>query len=667
MHLMKLFNLNYFYQNIKKSASTLALFLGIIPLLNVIIFLLLANANPHGYAVTLDSLSILLLIGMYIIPVVLASSLYSFMFKRKSIDFIGSMPISKKSIYVTNTIGGCFIIFCVLLVTVFLTGIIAFFLGNVYITPSILVDLFLVFLIAYLFVYSAVTLAFSLSRNMITGLLVTLLFLFFIPFVCYYKDSLVNYRGSISYIKCTSETCMPTTYTCNEYSYECARHKKEGEYQFYLYRNYQDTYYPLPVSAIFQLLGMQEGDVFVAFDFKELGITLFITFVYFVIGYLIYKKRKLEICETSFYHFYIHLFVKALTMLPIFTVIYEIGRYESIYATVFVLLLLLVYYFVYDLITRKHIEQIKKSIFSFGITLGVLLLYCFFMHQLPKKDAPVFHNEDIKKMTVTLYNPKKQVEETYEVKEQENINNIVKYMISQKEHHDYNVEVKFTDGTDTYATNILLEEEEYIDFLTFLPSVKKIEAKNIDDAYALSIYGNFINEDIAWYKQEVMNTLKKEKELPTTCYTDASLLFYRYIHHKVEKIRVPACISTEIEKKIMEDKNHNVLTYFDHAHYVPYADLITNVDGITNEEVYFLTEYYGEEFFKFLFEHLNENVALNDNLIEFYLGQYKDQDLRVYLNAKSEFIEFIDTLREKVKDTEEYQQYMDSLRGEARE
>ena len=54
MSLMKLFNYKYFYQNLKKSASILALFIGIIPILNVIVFLLMASANPGGFLATLD-------------------------------------------------------------------------------------------------------------------------------------------------------------------------------------------------------------------------------------------------------------------------------------------------------------------------------------------------------------------------------------------------------------------------------------------------------------------------------------------------------------------------------------------------------------------------------------------------------------------------------------
>lgn len=663
MFLMKLFNRNYFAQNIKKSAPTLALFLGVFPFLNVVIFLLLANANPSGIVATLDSLSILLLVGMYIIPVVLATVLYSFMFKRKSIDFIGSMPISKKSIYITNTLGGFFIIFCVLLITIILMGIVSLFLSNVYMTFPLLVDLFVVFLVAYFFVYASVTLAYSLTGNMLTGLVVTLLFLFFIPYVCYYKDSLVQYTGSMSYIKCTSEDCKPPHYTCEEYSYTCVNHKKENEYQFHLYSNYEKKQNPLPVLTIFGIFGMQQIGTFVTFDFLQLGVTFAITMLYFLIGYFVYKKRKLEVCETSFSNFYIHLLVKALTMLPIFTVLYEINNSESIYVSIFLLILLFIYYFVYDLITRKHIEQIKKSIVSFFVTVVVLFGFCSFFHHLPKKEAPVFEREEMSEIEVFLYNEDKGEMETYYVKERGTIDKLLKYMLNDKKEHDYNIEISFSVGKRGYKTNILLDKEEYQDVLQSLPNQKKVEEKNIDKTYALSIYGDFI-KNMEWYKKEVSTFIKEKGDMPSTCYTDAMLVFYQYKNHQVQKIEIPACVRTEIEKKIMEDSNRYFVKYLKQYAHISYFELITAIEEIEYGEMSFFSDYFQEEIIDFFLKHIDKEVTLNDNLISFYLGKYDGYNLRVYLNARDEFLDLIHTLRKRAQDMEEYKAYKKDVRGE---
>ncbi len=663
MSLMKLFNRNYFGQNIKKSAPTLALFLGVFPLLNVVVFLLLENANPSGIVATLDNLSILLLVGMYIIPVVLATVLYSFMFKRKSIDFIGSMPISKKSIYITNTLGGFFLIFCVLFITIALMGIVSLFLSNVYMTFPLLIDLFIIFLVAYLFVYASVTLAYSLTGNMITGLLVTLLFLFFIPYVRYYKDSLVQYTGSMSYIKCMSEDCKPAYYTCEEYSYTCMSHKKENEYQFHLYQNYESRQSLLPVLAIFGILGMQQIEAFVTFDFHQLGVTLTITFLYFLIGYFVYKKRKLEVCETSFSNFYVHLFVKALTMLPIFTVFYEINNSESIYVNIFLLILLFIYYFVYDLITRKHIEQIKKSIVSLFVTLVLLFCFCTFMHHLPKKGATVFENEGIKEVELNLYNEVRREMEIYHVRDRKAIDKLLKYMVSDKEDYDYNIEISFSVGKKEYKTNILLDKEEYQDVLQFLPNHKKVEEQNIDKTYALSIYGDFIS-DVAWYKKEVSTFIKEKGDIPTTCYTDAVLVFYQYKNHQVQKIEIPACVRTEIEKKFMEDSNRYFIKYLKQHSYIPYFELITDIEEIEYGEMSFFRDYFYEEITDFFLKHIDKEITLDDNLISFYLGKYDGYNLRVYLNARDEFLDLLHTLRSRAQDMEEYQAYKKDVRGE---
>ncbi len=663
MSLVKLFNRNYFYQNIKKSAPTLALFLGIFPLLNVVVFLLLANANANGIVATLDNLSILLLVGMYIIPVVLATVLYSFMFKRKSIDFIGSMPISKKSIYITNTIGGSFLLFCVLFITIALTGIVSLFLNNVYLAFPLLIDLFLIFFVAYLFVYASVTLAFSLTGNMITGLVVTLLFLFFVPYVRYYKDSLVQYTGSLSYIQCTSESCKPVVYACEEYSYTCLDHKKSEEYQFHLYPNYGTKQNLLPVLAIFGIFGMQQIEQFVTFDFVQLGCTLAIALLYFLIGYFIYKRRKLEVCETSFSNFYVHLFVKALTMLPIFTVLYEINNNESIYVSLFLGTLLFIYYFVYDLITRKHIEQIKKSIVSFFVTSVLLFGFCSFIHHLPKEDALVFKNEEITQMEVQIYNEQKGQMESYSLKDRKAIDTLLKYMVSDKEEHDYNIEIAFSVGKGEYKTNILLDEDEYGEVIGVLPTKKTIEEKTIDKAFALSVYGDFIS-DFSWYKKKISALLKEKKEISTTCSTDAVLVFYQYKNHQIEKIKIPACIHEEIEKKLMEDSNNYATKYLKYNTYLPFFELLSNIEEIEYEEMLFFRDYFYEDITDFIRKHLKKEITLDDDLIGFHFGNYNGHDLRVYLNAKEEFLDLIHTLRNRAQDMEEYQEYNKNIRGE---
>ena len=88
----------------------------------------------------LEKLSPVVAIFSFILPVILAITLFSFIFKRKSVDFVNSMPISKKSIYVTNFIGGTLLIIFELLVSLLIIILFSMISPAVVITPNLCFD-----------------------------------------------------------------------------------------------------------------------------------------------------------------------------------------------------------------------------------------------------------------------------------------------------------------------------------------------------------------------------------------------------------------------------------------------------------------------------------------------------------------------------------------------
>ena len=119
MNLMKLFNLNYLKQNFKKSKVILSIFIGLIPILNTIILIMNFN-NNYNSVFGFGEISIINFIGVYILPVIISICLFNYIYKKKSVDFINSMPISRKSIFVTNTIFGILIFLSMLIVNIIL-------------------------------------------------------------------------------------------------------------------------------------------------------------------------------------------------------------------------------------------------------------------------------------------------------------------------------------------------------------------------------------------------------------------------------------------------------------------------------------------------------------------------------------------------------------------
>ena len=105
MSLTSLFNFNYLKENIKKSKAIILLCMLLLPTIGGII-LLVKCSQGSNFMPSIYEVSGPVLFGMYLVPVILSITLFSFIYKRGSIDFTLSMPINKKQIFLTNTFGG---------------------------------------------------------------------------------------------------------------------------------------------------------------------------------------------------------------------------------------------------------------------------------------------------------------------------------------------------------------------------------------------------------------------------------------------------------------------------------------------------------------------------------------------------------------------------------
>ena len=96
MNLTSWFNFKFLKENFKKSRAIILLCIFLLPILTVITNLIKIS-DSSDFVPGIYHLSYLFIIGLYIIPIVLSITLFSFVFKRKSCDFVMSFPITKKS------------------------------------------------------------------------------------------------------------------------------------------------------------------------------------------------------------------------------------------------------------------------------------------------------------------------------------------------------------------------------------------------------------------------------------------------------------------------------------------------------------------------------------------------------------------------------------------
>ena len=94
MNLTKLFNFDFLLQNLKKSRMILTIFLLVVPLFTTII---LTTSSDKAY--NFFELSGINAVGMYIVPFIFSLCLFGYVYKKNSVDFMCSMPISRKSMF----------------------------------------------------------------------------------------------------------------------------------------------------------------------------------------------------------------------------------------------------------------------------------------------------------------------------------------------------------------------------------------------------------------------------------------------------------------------------------------------------------------------------------------------------------------------------------------
>ena len=175
MRLRSYFNKKYAFQNIKKSKGVLAFFLGIVPLFSTLyLFSVLTSSTDP---LDLTAVSFLTIIGAYIIPLVVSLCLFGYIFKKKSVDFICSMPISRKTIFITNTITGILLLVGMLLINALFIALIGLVTSSI-VPFMMILDYLLVWIITYIFVFILFNVGISFVGNSITALIISLILFF---------------------------------------------------------------------------------------------------------------------------------------------------------------------------------------------------------------------------------------------------------------------------------------------------------------------------------------------------------------------------------------------------------------------------------------------------------------------------------------------------------
>lgn len=454
MNLTSWFNFKFLKENFKKSRAIILLCIFLLPILTFITNLIKIS-DSSDFIPNIYHLSYLFIVGLYIIPIVLSITLFSFVFKRKSCDFVMSFPITKRQIFMTNTVGGIGLILILNILNCLMLFLVSLISSNIFIPGRMIFDIFLLWTVAYIFVFVVSNIAISVSANKITSVVVVLLILFLIPFLHTFitvNGSLFNNResGVLYENRCINNDCYDINYNV-----------------------VRDSNYTVPYLLI--------SKVFLNNNKLNYNVSIVKTFVlsliYIFVGLLLFDRKKFEIVETSFKSEKIHLFVKSLTVIPFLALGYLVFKESGFsfeYMTYYILLLAIIitYLIIYDLITRKRVLNVFKS---FLYTLFSLVFVILLGMTSSLDNNKYLDVDNIKEITLSDSNKLKKSGSTRD-------RELIKYIFDNCKNYDVyeenTISVSTRDGSFTYYFDFTFDNSEY----TYI-----VDKLNKDDYYKKSI------------------------------------------------------------------------------------------------------------------------------------------------------------------------------------
>ena len=539
MNLKALFNFNFLKENVRKSKGLLAFLLGVIPIINII-FLIVLLTTSSSNLLEFDIVSFLTYAGIIFIPLSLSVTLFGFVLKKKSVDFILSKPISRKSLFITNTLGGILVILVFMIINTLIFGLFGLVFESLTIPFGLLVDYFLFWFISYVFMFTVINLAIVLSGNLITSIVVALIILLIVPYLNGINYITQDYYSGNNYIICENSDCKPESYYCYNDD-DCEEHLLNNEYRLY-YGKLLTYNFTAPLAILNE--AANNNDTF--YNSMSLIKMIVLSVIYFAIGYFVFKNRKMENNETSFKSSFAHYLVKGITLFPICLLTYAIIEGTGAIGWLISIVGIIIYSVVYDLITRREIYKPVKS-----LIISALLFFLF--TGVYASYFKVFDNPEkvIKKVDSITY-------EGMKITDTDLINNIIKSLLDKNTMgSSYVYNFIFTSGNTQYEVtedinetlNNLLQDELNI---WNKEKIKKFDFNRIH-------YMEY-NDTMIPITKELKNIIKDnihkidEFDIDSLSETD-TLYLYSYHNHHYESVMIPIKLDSELFNKIITYQN----------------------------------------------------------------------------------------------------------------
>ena len=638
MSLTNLFKFNYLKENIKKSKAIILLCILLLPILNGIV-LLMKCSDGTKFMPNIYEISGFVLFGMYIIPVILSLTLFGFVYKKGSIDFTLSMPINKKQIFLTNTIGGICIIFIMQIVNFIIMLLISLIYSNIIISYRMLFDILFIYSISYIFVFVCTNIAVSVSSNKITSIVVTLLILFLFPFISTFINSndFSYYGNNPIKIECINDSCKPLNYYCD--NVKCEVDRKNNIYTTNI-KKYDNITYTMPYELIKITVFGIEGDSNIN---KSIIKMVFLSIIYIIVGMVLFNIKKFEVVGTSFKNEKIHILVRTLTTIPILCFSYVIIKNFSLssydlFSIVLLLVLIFAYLIIYDLITRKKVTNFFKMAVCLVVVGGIVA----FVGNLTNDDEININAKDIKEISF-LDDNGMVIGSTENI---EVINNSISLLLDADSldnyTYSYNIKTKVngsmykftiytTKDNYDYINNILINDKK------FMNGFNKYKNNNV---FAIEYFDGYTGIDNNNLSDMIVNKYKNDKNIFGSNTDDGlfDVSIYIYDNFNVRNIEFNVSGDKNLELGILRYYNNNTKKMFnklDNENSI-YSYYIDNHYCSYDNELY-------KKISKFIIDNIDDDIDINKEYG--YISIYSNNGTNVFITNK---IDKLNELKSKI-------------------
>ena len=647
MNLKALFNFNFLKENVRKSKGLLAFLLGVIPIINII-FLIVLLTTSSSNLLEFDIVSFLTYAGIIFIPLSLSVTLFGFVLKKKSVDFILSKPISRKSLFITNTLGGILVILVFMIINTLIFGLFGLVFESLTIPFGLLVDYFLFWFISYVFMFTVINLAIVLSGNLITSIVVALIILLIVPYLNGINYITQDYYSGDNYIICENPDCKPESYYCYNDD-DCEEHLLNNEYRLY-YGKLLTYNFTAPLVMLNE--AANNNDTF--YNSISLIKMIVLSVIYFAIGYFVFKNRKMENNETSFKSSFAHYLVKGITLFPICLLTYAIVEETEAIGWLISIVGIIIYSVVYDLITRREIYKPVKS-----LIISALLFFLF--TGVYASYFKVFDNPEkvIKKVDSITY-------EGMKITDTDLINNIIKSLLDKNTMgSSYVYNFIFTSGNTQYEVtadinetlNNLLQDELNI---WNKEKIKKFDFNRIH-------YMEY-NDTMIPITKELKNIIKDnihkidEFDIDSLSETD-TLYLYSYHNHHYESVMIPIKLDSELFNKIITYQNELFIKFREKIDYELSYNLNAYDSDVFSDEDYYVFDYVIRSNMTKFINYLKNDNKIDANKDLTYIRVYDmNKAYTITISDVQLFKEEFDSYKEILKDNKEYQRLVNNFR-----